>query len=111
MHSERCSTSFAAVFAYPEIDEDIEIEINSEDLRIDTYRASGRGGQHVNVTDSAVRRELLQRSHHGIHVLGQIEKAAVFEETAPLGIEPDELQLVLESLADLPAVLAGDQTR
>src|SRR3546814_14959985 len=56
--SDVCSsdlTSFASVFVYPEVDDSIEIDVNPADLRVDTYRASGAGGQHINKTDSAVR--------------------------------------------------------
>lgn len=59
----RRHTSFSSVYVTPEVDDDIEIEINPADLRIDVYRASGAGGQHVNKTESAVRITQIGRAH------------------------------------------------
>tara|TARA_B100001093_G_scaffold1668_1_gene1664 strand:- start:1532 stop:2455 length:924 start_codon:yes stop_codon:yes gene_type:complete len=53
--NKRRHTSFSSVWTYPEIDDDINVEINPKDIRVDTFRASGAGGQHINTTDSAVR--------------------------------------------------------
>ncbi len=115
--NRRRHTSFAAVYVYPEIEDDVEVEINPEDLRIDTFRASGRGGQHVNVIDSAVRITHLptqivvqcqnERSQHKNKALAmKVLRARLYE------LEKKKQQKKLEKIEDSKSDIGwGNQIR